>query len=298
MDIRFATTPTLEIGYLEQGPPAGDPVILLHGFPDDALAYEQVAPRLAAAGMRVLMPWLRGCGPTRFRDPATPRSGQQAALGADLLGFMDALGIERAVLGGYDWGGRAACVVAALWSARVRALVSVTGYNIQNIAAAAHPALPVQEQRYWYQWYFQTERGRAGLQAHRAALARLLWQAWSPNWAFAEAGFARTAASFDNQDFVAVVIQSYRHRYAAAPGDPAFAAIERQLAAGPPITVPTVILHGAADQVTPAAEAAAEAAHFTGPMRRHVIARVGHFLPREAPGVMADAVAEAMGLGG
>jgi pimeloyl-ACP methyl ester carboxylesterase len=298
MDVRFVTTPNLEIGYLEQGPPDGAPAILLHGFPDDALAYAEVAPRLAAAGTRVLMPWLRGYGPTRFRDAATPRSGQQAALGADLLAFMDALGIGRAVLGGYDWGGRAACIVAALWPERVRALVTVTGYNIQNIPASAHPAPPAQEQRYWYQWYFQTERGRAGLAAHRRPLSRLLWQLWSPNWAFSEAEFERTAASFDNPDFVDVSIQSYRHRYANAPGDPAFAAIERQLEATPPIPVPSVILHGAADGVTPAPDPAREAAHFTGPMRRRVIPEVGHFLPREAPAAMAEAVAEAVKIAG
>ncbi|MDE2580370.1 MAG: alpha/beta hydrolase [Rhodospirillales bacterium] len=297
MTPRFATTPGLEIAYLEHGPPAGSPAILLHGFPDDVLAYAAVAPRLAASGMRVLVPWLRGYGPTRFRDAGTPRSGQQAALGADLLAFMDALGIGQALLGGYDWGGRAACIVAALWPERVRALVSVTGYNIQNIPAAVAPASAEQEMRYWYHWYFHTERGRAGLVANRREISRLLWRLWSPNWAFTEAEFARTAESFDNPDFVEVTIQSYRHRYANAPGDPAFAAIERKLEAAPPITVPSVILHGAADGVTPMPDPGREAAHFTGPMRRHVIPSVGHFLPREAPDAMADAMAEAAAMG-
>ncbi len=298
MTPQVATTPVLEIGYLEYGPADGPPAILLHGFPDDAWAYHEVAPDLAARGMRVLVPWLRGYGPTRFRDPATPRSGQQAALGADLRDFMDALGIRRAVLGGYDWGGRAACVVAALWPDRVRALVSVTGYNIQNIPASGRPALPEQEQRYWYQWYFQTERGRAGLAAHRREMARLLWRLWSPNWAFSDAAFERTAASFDNPDFVEVSIQSYRHRYANAPGDPTLDGIERALQAAPPITVPSVILHGAADGVTPAPDPAVEAAHFTGPTRRRVLPRVGHFLPREAPDAMAEAMAEAAEMAG
>ena len=214
-------TPTLEIAYLEVGPPDGPPVILLHGWPSDPHDWDGVAPPLADSGCRVLMPWLRGYGPTRFLDPATPRSGQQAALGADLRDFMDALGIGQAILGGYDWGGRAACVVAALWPERVRGLVSITGYNIQNIPASGQPASAVTELRYWYQWYFQTERGRAGLRANRRDLARLLWRLWSPNWRFDDATFDRTAASFDNADFVEVTIQSYRHRYANAPGDPA-----------------------------------------------------------------------------
>ena len=180
----------------------------------------------------MLVPYLRGYGPTRFLDPATPRSGQQAALGADLRDFMDALGIRQAVLAGYDWGGRAACIVAALWPDRVQGLVSINGYNIQDIAAAAQPAPADQELRYWYQWYFHTERGRAGLTRNRREICRLLWRLWSPNWHFDDATFAATAASFDNPDFVDVVIQSYRHRYGNAPGDPALEPIERQLAAG------------------------------------------------------------------
>jgi len=293
---RVVRTGLLDIALLETGPADGPPVVLLHGFPDDPLAYQAVAPALAAEGWRVLMPWLRGYGGTRFRDPATPRSGQQAALGADLLALLDALGIPRAVLGGYDWGGRAACVVAALWPERVRGLVSVTGYNIQNIAAAALPGPAEQELRYWYHWYFHTERGRAGLSANRRELCRLLWRLWSPTWDFAPATFERVADSFDNPDFVDVVIQSYRHRYAAAPGDPALEPIERRLAARPPIAVPTVILHGAADGVTPMADPAAEAAHFTGPMTRRVLARVGHFLPHEAPEAMAQAVRDVAAL--
>ena len=207
--------------------------------------------RWPTAGCRVLTPWLRGYGPTRFLDPATPRSGQQAALGVDLRDFMDALGIGQAILGGYDWGGRAACVVAALWPERARGLVSITGYNIQNIPASGQPASAVTELRYWYQWYFQTERGRAGLRANRRDLARLLWRLWSPNWKFDDATFAQTAASFDNEDFVDVTIQSYRHRFANAPGDPILEELETRLAAQPNIAVPTIVLHGEADGVTP-----------------------------------------------
>ena len=194
-------TATLEIAYRECGPSDGPAVILLHGFPDDVHAYDGVAPSLAADGCRVLMPWLRGYGPTRFLDAATPRSGQQAALGADLRDFMDALGIPQATLAGYDWGGRAACVVAALWPERVRGLVSITGYNIQNIAARGQPASAAAEYRYWYQWYFHTERGRAGLTQNRHDICRLLWKLWSPNWQFDDATYRRTGASFDNPGF-------------------------------------------------------------------------------------------------
>src|ERR1700733_4923785 len=276
-------TSVLEIAYLEFGPPDGPVVILLHGWPSDVHDWDGVAPPLARAGFRVLVPWLRGYGPTRFRDAATPRSGQQAALGADLLAFMDVLGIARAGLAGYDWGGRAACIVAALWPERVRALVTVNGYNIQDIAAAPNPAGALSEYRYWYQWYFHTERGRAGLENNRDDVARLLWRVWSPNWQFDDATFDATAASFDNSDFVDVTIQSYRHRYGNAPGDPAFDAIENQLAARPPITVPTIVLHGEADGVGPVEGSAGHARHFTARYERRVVPIAGHFLSREAP---------------
>ncbi len=284
-------TPVLEIGYLEAGPADGAPVILLHGWPSDVHDYADVAPALAEAGFRVLVPWLRGFGPTRFLDPATPRSGQQGALGADVRDFMDALAIPRAILAGYDWGGRAACVVAALWPERVRGLVSITGYAIQDIAAAAvHPAAAEQEHRYWYQWYFHTERGRAGLAANRRNLVRLMWRLWSPNWDFDDATFQATAASFDNPDFVDVTIQSYRHRYGNAAGDPAYDAIEARLAAQPPIGVPTVILHGEEDGVTAAAGFIPRDRLFTGAAERLSIPRAGHFLTRENPGDVVAAI--------
>ena len=285
-------TATLDIACEAHGPADGPAVVLLHGFPDDVRTWDGVAPALAAAGCRVLVPWLRGYGPTRFLDPATPRSGQQAALGADLLALLDALGIGQATLAGYDWGGRAACVVAALWPRRVRGLVSINGYNIQHIASAARPGTAAQELRYWYQWYFHTERGRAGLAANRRELCRLLWRLWSPNWDFDEATFARTADSFDNPDSVDVVIQSYRHRYGAAPGDPALDEIEARLAARPPITVPAIVLHGEADGVDPPTAEDRPAALFTGPYRRTLIPGAGHFLPREAAEVIAAAVLE------
>jgi pimeloyl-ACP methyl ester carboxylesterase len=297
MAFRTVRTDLLEIAYEEHGPDAGLPVILLHGFPDDVRAWDGVVPLLLARKYRVLVPWLRGYGPTRFLDPRTPRSGQQAALGADLRAFMDVLGLHQAVLGGYDWGGRAACVVAALWPERVRGLVSVTGYNIQDIAAAREPAEPMQEYRYWYQWYLHTPRGRAGLERDRRGLCRLMWGLWSPRLHIDDAVFERTAASFDNPDFVDVVVQSYRHRYGNAPGDPAFEPIERRLQAQPPIPVPTVTLHGATDGVIPPEASAGHRRHFSDFYRRELVAEAGHFLPREAPGQMADALIDIAGGG-
>ncbi len=285
-------TPVLEIAYSEAGPAEGPAVILLHGFPDDIQAYDGAAPPLAALGWRVLVPWLRGYGPTRFLSADTPRSGQQAALGLDLLDFMDALGIEQAVLGGYDWGGRAACVVAALRPERTRALMSINGYNLQNIAGALQPAAPAQESRHWYQWYFNTERGRAGLAANRYELCKLLWRLWSPNWQFTDDAYDTTAASFENPDFVDVVIQSYRHRHQNAPGDPALAEIETLLAAQPAITVPTIVLHGEADGVGPVASSESHARHFTNSYERRVIPVAGHFLPNEAPDAIVQAIVD------
>ncbi|MDA8050605.1 MAG: alpha/beta hydrolase [Rhodospirillales bacterium] len=288
--IQRLVTSSLEIAFEEQGPRDGPPVLLLHGFPDDARAWDGTVERLTAAGCRCIVPYLRGYGPTRFLAGSTPRSGEEAALGADLLALLDGLAIKRAILAGYDWGGRAACIVSALWPARARGLVSIGGYNIQRIARAGLPDTPAQEQRFWYQWYFNTERGRAGLAAHRYAFCRMLWHLWSPNWRFEEAAYRRTAASFDNPDFVEVVIHSYRHRYNNAPGDPAFAAIERQLAEQPPISVPAIVLHGAADGVDPVEHSEHAALHFTGPYRREVVPVAGHFLPWEAPDAVVQAV--------
>ena len=290
--MKTARTATLEIAYEEHGPADGPPVFLMHGFPDDVRAWDGVASPLAARGHRVIVPWLRGYGPTRFLDPATPRSGQQATLGDDLRGLMDALRIDRAHLVGYDWGGRASCVVAALWPQRVVGLVSIGGYNIQNIARANRPASAAQEYRYWYQWYLHTERGRAGFDANRRPICRLLWELWSPNWTFDDATFERTAAAFDNPDFVDVSVQSYRHRYGAAPGDPALEALEERLAAQPRIAAPTVVLHGACDGVSPPEDSAGHARFFTGPYVRRVVPVAGHFLPQEAPEAVLAALAE------
>ncbi|HVZ09300.1 alpha/beta fold hydrolase [Rhodopila sp.] len=285
-------TPVLEIAYQAFGPADGRPVILLHGWPSDVHDYDDVAPPLAEAGFRVLVPWLRGFGGTRFLNPATPRSGQQAAIGADLRDFMDALSIRQAILVGYDWGGRAANVVAALWPERASGLVSITGYAIQDIAGSARPASADQEYRYWYQWYFHTDRGVAGLTANRLDITRLLWRLWSPNWTFDEATLQATAPSLDNPDFVAVTIQSYRHRYGKAPGDPAYEELEARLAAMPPISVPTIILHGADDGVGAPAGSAPRDRLFTALLDRRNLPRAGHFLSRENPADVVAAVLE------
>ena len=290
--LRRVRAGVLDVAFHESGPSDGPPVLLMHGFPYDVHAYAEVAPRLADRGCRVVVPYLRGYGPTSFVDTATPRSGQQAALGADLLALLAALGLPRAVLAGYDWGGRAACIVAALWPERCAGLVSLDSYNIQNIAASMKPAAPENELRYWYQYYFHNERGRAGLTQNRRPLCKLLWQLWSPSWAFDDATFERSAAAFDNPDFVEVAIHSYRHRYALVAGDPAYDEIERRLAEQPDITVPAITFDGADDGVMPTGGTEHHAHHFIGPHRHRVVPGAGHNLPQEKPEAFADAVAE------
>jgi pimeloyl-ACP methyl ester carboxylesterase len=235
---------------------------------------------------------LRGYGPTRFLASATPRSGEQAAIGSDLKTLMDALDIQRAVLAGYDWGGRAACVAAVLWPDRCKGLVSVNGYAIQDIAKAMVPAKPEREVAIWYQYYFQLERGRAGLAANRREIAKILWRQWSPNWPFDDASFERTALAHDNPDYVEIVIHSYRHRFGLAEGDPQYADFQRRLAALPAITVPAITLDGDADGVVPATDGTASSAKFTGGRSHRVIPRAGHNLPQEEPEAFAAAVME------
>ena len=282
----------LDVAVYEAGPVDGPPVFLMHGFPYDIHAYAEVAPLLAQQGCRVYVPCLRGYGATRFLSDATPRSGEQAALGADLLALMDALAVPRAVLAGYDWGGRAACVVAALWPERCAGLVSLNSYNIQNIAAAMVPDSPENERSLWYQYYFHSERGRAGLAADRRGVCRLLWKLWSPTWNFDAATFERSAAAFDHPDFVDVVIHSYRHRFGLVAGDPALTDIERRLAAQPPISAPSITFDGVDDGVRPPAPAAQHARQFTGPRSHRIVPDVGHNLPQEVPQVFAEAVLE------
>ena len=285
-------TPVLEIAYEAYGEPQGFPIVLLHGFPDDVRAWDGVAPALVTAGHRVLVPYLRGYGPTRFLDPAAPRMAQQAAIGQDLLDFMDALALPSVALAGYDWGGRAACIAALVAPERVRALVTIGGYNVQNTVAPPRPAPAVEERAYWYQWYFNTERGRRGLEQNRREISRFLWQEWSPTWRFDDATFDRTAPSFDNPDFVEVVIHSYRHRHGNAPGDPRFDVMERRLAERPPITVPSVALWGGDDGVDPTRRSERHMSLFPAGTERRIVAGVGHFMPREQPAAVVEAMRE------
>ncbi|NVM75551.1 pimeloyl-ACP methyl ester carboxylesterase [Duganella sp. SG902] len=292
LPVKQVRTDTLDIGYHEAGPADGRPVILLHGFPYDIHSYAEVAPMLAKRGYRVLVPYLRGHGSTRFLDDATPRTGQQAALGQDLIDFMDALHIPEAVLAGYDWGGRAACVMAALKPTRVVGLVAVNGYLIDDIAKAALPAPAKAEAGGWQQFYFLTERGRAGLAANRDDIARLLWEGNSPSWHFDGPTFLRTAQAFRNPDYVEVVIHAYRHRLGHADGLPDYAEQEARLAALPAIRVPTISMDGTDDGAAYAADGNASAAHFSGPHKHLRIPGAGHNLPQEAPQAFAAAVAE------
>ena len=294
--LRFVRAGDLEVAYYEAGPSTGDVVLLLHGFPYDIHSYVDVIPLLVAAGHRVIVPYLRGHGPTRFLDGDAPRSGQQAAIGSDVVGLLDALDLPRAVLAGFDWGGRAACVAAALWPDRCSGIVSVNGYLIQDIGASMVPIRPDLEAGLWYFFYFLTERGRAGLTANRRDIAKVIWTRNSPCWNFDDAELARAASAFDNPDYVEVVLHSYRHRLGFAPGDPAYAEIEDKLAAQPAISVPAVTLDGLADGNFPATDGSASAPHFTGPRSHHQVANAGHNLPREAPAAFADAILEVTGL--
>lgn len=292
MALKHARTSTLDIAYEESGPADGTPVFLMHGFPYDPRGYDGVVPLLTAQGCRTIVPYLRGYGPTRFLSAGTMRSGEQAALGNDLKELMDALNVERAVLCGYDWGGRACCIVAALWPERVTGLASGGGYNVHDVAGSAKAADAAQEQRAWYQYYFCTPRGAAGLAENRRGIAKLLWQLWLLGEPFDAALFEKSAPSFDNPDFVEVVIHSYRVRYGYVAGDPALAEIERRLAAKPAITVPTIVLHGEADGIALPSSSEGHARHFTGPYQRRLVPRAGHALPQDTPQAVAAAVLE------
>jgi pimeloyl-ACP methyl ester carboxylesterase len=285
----------LSVGYAEAGPPDSPAVILLHGWPYDIHSYVAVTPLLASAGYRVIVPYLRGYGTTRFLSEATFRNGQQSVLAVDVVACMDALGVDRAIIAGFDWGARMACTVAALWPERCRAIVSVSGYLIGSPEANKTPLPPEAELQWWYQYYFATERGRAGYGRYRNDFARLIWQIASPRWDFDEATYDRTAQSFDNPDHVDIVIHNYRWRIGLAEGEPAYEDLERRLAEAPVVTVPAITLEGDANGA-PHPDPASYAEKFTGRYTHRLIAGgVGHNLPQEAPEAFAEAVVEVDG---
>jgi pimeloyl-ACP methyl ester carboxylesterase len=278
------------VAYEESGNTNGIPVILLHGFPYDVRAYNEVTKNLLTENCWVIVPYLRGFGPTRFLSTDTIRSGQQGALANDLIALMDALSIEKAIVGGYDWGGRAACIVSALFPNRIIGLVSMAGYNIQNIAKYSEPDTPDIEMLNWYQFYFHSERGCSGLAKYRKELCRILWSNWSPTWKFDDETYDATAISFTNPDFVEIVVHSYRHRYGLADGDPKFENIEQALLKQPTIKVPTIVLDADCDGVEPFLRTGKDATCFAGNYERRIVKGVGHNLPQEAPIEFAKAI--------
>jgi pimeloyl-ACP methyl ester carboxylesterase len=285
----------LNVGYAEEGHEDAPPVILLHGWPYDIYSYVDVAPLLASAGYRVIIPYLRGYGSTRFISDKTLRNGQQSVLAVDTIALMDALRIEKATVAGFDWGARTADIVAALWPKRCKGLVSVSGYLIGNQEAGKLPLPPRTELQWWYQYYFATERGRAGYEKFRRDFAKLIWTIASPKWEFTDATFDRTAAAFDNPDHVSIVIDNYRWRLGLAVGESKYDDLEKQLAAAPVISVPTITLEGDANGA-PHPDAGSYAVRFSGRYKHRIITGgVGHNLPQEAPQAFADAVAEVAG---
>lgn len=282
----------LNIGYAEAGPANGPVVILLHGWPYDIHSYTDVVPMLASKGYRVIVPHLRGHGTTRFLSDKTFRNGQQVAVALDIIALMDALHIKNAILGGYDWGARTACIIAALWPERCKALVSVNGYLINNLERNKLPLSPKAEWGWWYQFYFSTERGKAGYEANRQDFAKLIWKNVSPKWNFDEATFSRSAASFNNPDYISIVIHNYRWRLSIADGEAKYDELEKQLALGPVIKVPTITLDGDSDGVAPSTDGTAYAHKFSGKRTHKIIKGVGHNLPQEDPKAFADAIIE------
>lgn len=296
METKYIEAGVLNVAYREYGPADGWPVILCHGFPYDVETYTESASMLAEAGARVIVPWLRGYGPTRFLSDKTMRSGEQAVLGNDLLQLMDALGIERAVLGGYDWGGRACCIVSALWPERATALVTGNSYNIHDVARSMEPTPPRFEAAFWYQYYFQIERGVNGLTQNRHDIIPFIWKQWSPTWGFDDATYHASAPSFDNPDFVDIVIHSYRVRYGLEKNDPATQWIEDALAKQPEITVPSICIDGDASGLYDHSKA--HKVKFTGPYEYRSFVNAGHNLPQEKPSEWAQAVIDAKAMAG
>ncbi len=289
--MKFAQTQVLNIGYEEIGSPSGFPIILLHGFPYDIRSWDKVVPLLTEAGYRVLVPYLRGYGPTSFRDPKAPRMAEQAAIGQDVVDFAEALGIGEYALAGFDWGNRAACIASILHPEAVKALVAIGGYPVQNTLTKGRPASAISEARRWYQWYFNTDQGRIGLEDNRRDIIRYLWDTWSPGWQYTNEAFDRSAPSFDNPDFVEITLHSYRHRHMNAPGEERFNEVERRLSAGPPILVPSIVLRGEDSGFgRPKPDPSEDKAKFPALVASRIVVGAGHDLPAHRPDEVAAAL--------
>jgi len=292
-NVKFAKTPVLNIGYEEHGDPLGFPVMLLHGFPYDIRSFDGVVPPLVEAGHRVIVPYLRGYGATTFLDPDAPRMAEQAAIGQDIVDLAEALNIDRLVLAGFDWGLRAACIASILHPEMVAGFVAIGGYSVQDTVNKESPAPAFREARMWYQWYFNTEQGRVGLEENRRDIIRHLWETWAPTWKYTDEAFNRSAPSFDNPDFVDIVVHSYRHRHINAPGEDRFIEVERKLAEGPPVTVPSIVLRGGDSGLGAPSEDPSEDEHnFTNLVARRLVAKAGHDLPVQRPDAVSTALLE------
>jgi len=292
-NVKFAQTPVLNIGYEEHGDASGFPVMLLHGFPYDIRSFDGVVPPLVEAGHRVIVPYLRGYGPTTFLDPDAPRTAEQAAIGQDVVDLAAALGIDRLALAGFDWGLRAACITSILHPEMVAGFVAIGGYSVQDTVTKETPAPAFREAKMWYQWYFNTEQGRAGLEVNRRDIVRHLWETWAPTWDYTDEAFNRSAPSFDNPDFVDIVLHSYRHRHKNALGEERFLEVERKLAEGPPVTVPAIVLRGADSGLgAPSEDPSEDERNFTNLVARRIISGAGHDLPVQRPDAVSEALLE------
>ena len=292
-NVRFVQTQMLNIGYEEHGDASGFPIILLHGFPYDIRSFDGVIAPLVEAGHRVIVPYLRGYGPTSFLDPDAPRMAEQAAIGQDVVDLAGALGINRMALAGFDWGLRAGCITSILHPEMVAGFVAMGGYSVQNTVQKEQPAPAFREARMWYQWYFNTEQGRVGLEENRRDIIRHLWETWAPTWGYTDEAFNLSAPSFDNPDFVDIVLHSYRHRHMNAPGEDRFFEVELNLAERPPITVPTIVLRGADSGLgAPSQDPSADERNFTQLVARRIVSGAGHDLPVQRPDAVSAALLE------
>ena len=292
-NVRFVQTPMLNIGYEEHGDASGFPIILLHGFPYDIRSFDGVIAPLVEAGHRVIVPYLRGYGPTSFLDPDAPRMAEQAAIGQDVVDLAGALGINRMALAGFDWGLRAGCITSILHPEMVAGFVAMGGYSVQNTVQKEQPAPAFREARMWYQWYFNTEQGRVGLEENRRDIIRHLWETWAPTWDYTDEAFNLSASSFDNPDFVDIVLHSYRHRHMNAPGEDRFIEVELNLAKGPPVTVPSIVLRGADSGLgAPSQDPSADERNFTQLVARRIVSGAGHDLPVQRPDAVSAALLE------